>query len=173
MRAAAVPESLEPSARAVVAAIDPELPLYDVRPGNGLAASAFRSASFATLLMASFAAIGLALTSIGLYGVLSYDVLRRTREIGVRIALGATRGAVLGFVARRATVSVATGVAIGVVASLAVRRAAGSLLFGADGPGPWLVAVAAAVMLVAAWLAAYLPARRAASIEPVVALRGD
>lgn len=173
VRAAEAPELLEPSVRAVVSSIDRDLPLFDVRSGGQLAVGAVRSVSFAVLLMASFAGIGLILMSTGLYGVLSYDVLKRTREIGIRIALGARRDTVLALVARRATTAVAAGVIVGVAGSLAVTRLIGGLMPGTEGIGPSLVAAAAVVTLAAAVLAAYFPARRAAAIEPVRALRSD
>jgi ABC-type antimicrobial peptide transport system permease subunit len=123
--------------------------------------------------MVSFAAIGLLLTSIGLYGVLSYAVVKRTREIGIRIALGASRSAVLSMVLRRSAMLVAGGLIIGVAGSIAARRFIGGMLFGLHGGSPLLLLCAVSVMVAAAWLATYLPAHRAASIDPILALRSE
>jgi putative ABC transport system permease protein len=173
VRSAGAPESLEPSVRSVVASLDRQLPVFDVRPADQLAAGQMRPATFATLLMISFATIALLLTAIGLYGVLSYDVVKRTREIGIRIALGATRRTVLAGVVRRAALLIAIGVALGIAGSIAVRRVAGTIVFGVDNGGSLLLIGAVSVMLAAAWLATYWPARRAAAIEPMLALRGE
>jgi len=173
VRAAGAPALLEPLVRSVVSSIDRQLPLFDVRTGDEIRAIGVTPVTFLTVLMVSFAAIGLLLASTGLYGVLSYSVVKRTREIGIRIALGASRPTVLSMVLRRAAILVGVGVVIGIAASMAARRAISSLLFGIGDEASLLLPIAVMVMLATAWLATYLPARRAASIDPLVALRSE
>jgi putative ABC transport system permease protein len=173
VRAAGSPALLEPSVRSVVSSIDRQLPLFDIRTGNQIRSTGVTPVTFLTALMVSFAAIGLLLTSTGLYGVLSYGVVKRTREIGIRIALGASRPAVLSMVVGQAAILVGAGLIIGIGGSIAARRFIGGLLFGINvGTLPLLLS-AVSVMLATGWLAAYLPARRAASIDPVLALRSE
>ena len=124
-------------------------------------------------LMASFASIALVLTAVGLYGVLSYTVSRRRREIGVRIALGAGRRAVVGLVMREAMVLVVAGIALGALLASLTARLLERVLFGVR-PGDPRVLVAGCVLLVIAGVvAAYLPASRAASVDPMQALRTE
>jgi ABC-type antimicrobial peptide transport system permease subunit len=123
--------------------------------------------------MIGFAVIGLLLTATGLYGVLSCTVVQRTREIGIRIALGAGRSAVLSMVLRQAAVLVGAGVIIGTAGSIAAGRLIGGLFFGIRSGTPLLLLSAATIMLATAWLATYVPARRAASIDPMLALRSE
>jgi putative ABC transport system permease protein len=153
--------------------IDRQLPLFDVRTGDQILSAGVTPVTFLTALMISFAAIGLVLTSTGLYGVLSYAVVKRTREIGIRIALGASRSDVLSMVVRQAAVWVGAGLIIGIAGSIAARRIIGRVLFGINGGNLLLLVSAVSVMAATAWLSAYLPARRAASIDPMLALRSE
>jgi ABC-type antimicrobial peptide transport system permease subunit len=123
------------------------------------------------LLLASFAAIALLLTVVGLYGVLSYAVVRRMRELGVRIALGASRGMIVGMVLKQAMLLVLAGISIGLAGAYAASRLMSQMLFGVRAGDPVLLGIACGVILITAALAAYLPARRAASIDPMRALR--
>jgi putative ABC transport system permease protein len=173
VRAAGLPALLEPSVRSVVSSIDRQLPLFDVQTGDRILSLGVTPVTFLTVLMISFGAIGLLLSSVGLYGVLSYAVVRRTREIGIRMALGAAPRAVLLMVLHRAATLVAAGFVIGLAGSIAGGRFIGSVVFGVDGASPVLLLSAAASMLAAAWLATYLPAHRAASIDPLLALRRE
>ena len=173
VRAAASPAPLEASARSVVSSMDRQLPVFDVRTAAQILSRAVTPAAFLTALLVCFATIGLVLASVGLYGVLSYGVVKRTREIGIRIALGASRSAVLAMVLRHAAALLAAGLIAGVAGSLAARRFIRALLIGVDAASPALLFGAMLVMVAAAWLAAYLPARRAASIDPTLALRTD
>jgi ABC-type antimicrobial peptide transport system permease subunit len=126
---------------------------------------------FHTLLLGCFAGIALLLTVVGLYGVMAYSVTRRTREIGVRIALGASRSAVLSMVLKQASVLVAAGLVLGLAGSLAGGRLLQSMLYGTSAVSPPVLAAASLLMLAAGLLAAYLPARHAASVDPMQALR--
>ena len=124
-----------------------------------------------TRILSAFAAVALSLASVGLYGVLGYAVTRRTNEIGIRMALGATRGTVLWSVLRESWILVAIGVAIGVPAALALTRLLSSLLYGVTPTDPWVLSGAVACLLVVALAAASQPARRALRVDPLVALR--
>jgi predicted lysophospholipase L1 biosynthesis ABC-type transport system permease subunit len=124
-----------------------------------------------SMLAAAFGLLALALTCIGLYGVMSYSVVRRTREIGIRTALGADRGTVLWLVLRRALTMVAIGLACGIPAALIGGRYLESLLFGLKPADPLTIGMAVLILLLVAAFAGYLPARRAARIDPMVALR--
>jgi predicted permease len=118
-----------------------------------------------------FGALALVLASIGLYGVMSYAVARRTSEIGVRMALGAPRGNVLWLVLRETLVLVAVGIAVGLPAALAASRLVSSRLFGLSANDPWTIAATALVLALVAALAGYVPARRASLVDPIVALK--
>jgi ABC-type antimicrobial peptide transport system permease subunit len=118
-----------------------------------------------------FGLLALLLASIGLYGILSYGVTTRTKEIGIRMALGARAGEVLSLVLREALLLVAVGVVIGVPVVFAATRFAATLLFGLTPTDPLSLSLAALALLVVALAAGYIPARRAASVDPLVALR--
>jgi ABC-type antimicrobial peptide transport system permease subunit len=123
--------------------------------------------------MSGFAGIAVLLTVVGLYGVLSYTVTRRRREIGVRMALGADRGAVVALVLKDAMKTVAVGLALGVAGAAAVQRLLGSIAFGIRPGDPMFTALACGVMIVASLAAAYLPALRAALMDPTQTLRNE
>jgi ABC-type antimicrobial peptide transport system permease subunit len=123
--------------------------------------------------MGSFAAIALLLTVTGLYGVLSYMVAKRRREIGVRIALGAGRGEVIGIVLRRAALLVTAGLILGSAGAFGVGRLLSNVLFGVPAGIPIIVAGACCVMAITSAVAAIVPAARAASVDPIQALRSE
>ena len=118
-----------------------------------------------------FGLLALALASIGLFGVMSYSVARRTNEIGIRMALGARSADVLSLVMRESMTMVGVGVAIGLAGALAASRLVATLLFGLAPTDPLTMAAAVGVMIVVSGFAGYLPARRAARVDPMVALR--
>ena len=124
-------------------------------------------------LVAVFAGLALAMASIGLYGVLSYAVAQRVPEIGVRLALGAEPGGVARMVLRQGATLALTGIVLGVAAGLAGGRLIESLLYGVSARDPLVFAGAAAAVLSVALLACWLPARRAAAVDPLVALRAE
>jgi putative ABC transport system permease protein len=165
------PASLAPAIREAVRAVDPALPVANVTTMERLEADAVSQPRFVMQLVGLFAAVALALALVGVYGVLSYAVAQRTSEIGVRMALGATRGDVLRLVLVDGLRMVAVGAAIGVAGAAAAGRAMRAVLFGVDAVDLPTLAVTVAVLLAAAALACAAPARRAIRIDPVEALR--
>jgi putative ABC transport system permease protein len=128
---------------------------------------------FNLLLLSSFALVALALSAIGIYGVLAYLVTQRTREIGIRVALGAQPGDVLTMLLREGMAPVVAGALVGTGASLLAARAIQSMLFGVSPSDPASVAGAPLLLTLVALLACYLPARRALGVDPIVALRDE
>jgi putative ABC transport system permease protein len=159
-----------PHLRSVVAAIDPDVPLFNVRTMEERMTESVAGARFNTLLLSLLGAIGLALSAIGIYGVIAYFVTQRTSEIGVRVALGATRSDVIRLVLRQAAAPIALGLAAGLLASLAATRALASQLVGVERSDPITLASVISVLAVTALLAAFIPARRAAGVDPTRAL---
>jgi predicted permease len=173
LRTTIAPLELESAVRAALARLDRQAAMYEVRTGEERARAAIASMRFLTTLVGSFAAIALLLTVFGLYGVLSYAVARRRREIGVRIALGAERRKVLGLVLRDAAQLVATGLTLGLVGTVACARLLETILVGVQPRDPVIVAGACCVLGITSMAAAYIPAARAASVDPIQALRSD
>src|SRR5690606_23117557 len=128
---------------------------------------------FSTMLLTVFSAVALVLAAIGVYGVISYGVAQRTREIGIRVALGAQRGDVLAMVVRHGAALAAVGLVAGLTGALALSRCLGSLLFQVSPPDAPTFTAGTVVLAGTALLAAALPARRAAMTDPVAALRGE
>ena len=167
------PRQVENAARRALAELDPEVPMYDIRTGEERAAEALALPRFLMLLMGGFALTALLLTAVGLFGVLSYSVARRRQEIGVRIALGAARGDVIGLVFREALTLVVAGLVLGLACAAATTRILAGVLFQVEPRSPLALAVASGVLFAAGMAAAYLPAARAASVEPMQALRAE
>lgn len=159
--------------RAELSALDPQLPLHGLATMDDRVTASLARRRFSTLLLAAFALLALALGAIGTYGVMAYEVSQATRELGIRLALGATPRRLVGLVLREGLRLSLGGVAVGVVAALALTRALRSLLFGVPPFDPVTFAAVAAVLLAAALAACYLPARRAAAVDPVSSLRGE
>jgi ABC-type antimicrobial peptide transport system permease subunit len=124
-------------------------------------------------LIVSFGALALLITVVGLYGLLTYTVTTRTREIGVRMALGADRRQVIGMILRQALVLMVAGITIGLALTLWTSRFLQSFLYGVSKHDPWILALGPVVLLLFGTLAALLPARRAATVDPIQALRMD
>jgi hypothetical protein len=167
------PLEVVPAARAELQGLDRHVPMSRIRTGEDLSAEVIATARFLTTLMGAFAAIALVLTVVGLYGVLSYMVARRQREIGVRIALGAGRAAVIGMIWQRSAVMVTLGLVLGSAGALGAGRLLGSALLGVPVGIPLVVAAACAVIALTSSLATCIPAARAASVDPVQALRSE
>ncbi|HET9983342.1 MAG TPA: ABC transporter permease [Longimicrobiales bacterium] len=158
---------------AVVRGLDPAVPVYGVRPMTEVVAGAAARTSFTLLLLGIASAVALALGAVGIYGVISYVVSLRAREIAVRLALGARPAHVRRMVARQAVAVGAVGIALGLVAALATTRFMATLLFGVAPTDPATLAGAAALLLAVALAASWLPARRAAATDPARALRAE
>jgi putative ABC transport system permease protein len=164
---------LAQAVRTEVAALDPQLPVADVRTMSELLGRSVAEPRFRTALLGIFACVALLLAAVGIYGILSYTVGQRTQEIGIRMALGARRQDVLALVLRDGMALVAAGVGIGLIAALALSRVLSGLLFGVGPMDAWSFGAAAMVMAAAALMACYVPASRAARVDPMVALRAE
>jgi predicted permease len=171
VRAETEPAPLTSAASSVIRDIDPDLPIYNVKTMEARIDESLARRRFAMLLLALFAVVALGLASVGIYGVLAYLVNHGTREIGIRLALGATPRGILRMVLRHGMTVAAVGTGIGVAGALAVARAMESLLFGiAPVDLPTFTTVCLVLLGVAA-IGSYVPARRAARIDPAVSLR--
>ncbi len=162
-----------PALEAAVWALDPDLALSGVEPLDRTLAESIARPRFTTVLLGLFAGLALLLASIGVHGLLSYTVAQRTREIGIRLALGAPPPAVLALVARRGLVLALAGTAAGLLGALALGRLLRSLLFGVGPSDPVTFAAAPLILVAVALVASYLPARRAARVDPMIALRSE
>lgn len=167
------PASLEPAVRQLVTSIDPEIPVTEVATMPNLLALQLAQPRFAMILLGAFAGLALMLTVVGLYGVMAYSVLRRTREIGLRLALGAQRAAVFKMVLGHAVFLLAVGIGIGLAVVMASSAILEKMLYGTDSRNPLVLTAVIAGMALAGMFAAYLPAYRAAAIEPMEALRTE
>jgi putative ABC transport system permease protein len=165
------PRLWEGAVRRQVASVDKDQPVHDLAALEELQADTLRPRRVNLLLLSAFAGLGLILASVGIYGVVSYSVSQRTHEIGVRTALGASRGQVLKLVVGQGLRSALIGTAAGLAASIGVTRFLQSLLFGVKPADPATFLVAALLWIAIALLACYVPARRATKVDPMVALR--
>ncbi len=154
-------------------ALDPLLPLYDVRTLSEARRRADWVARLWGQMLAWAAVVGTLLACVGVYGVVARGVARRTQEIGVRMALGADRGAVLGLVLSQGLRLSLAGVAAGVIGALLMTRALAGLLYGVSATDPATLFASALVLVGVAVLATYLPARRATTVDPIAALRSE
>jgi putative ABC transport system permease protein len=160
-----------PTLRGIVAAVDRTIAVSEIRSGEQLLSDSIAPQRFSTTLLALFAALAVTLAAVGVYGVISYSVARRTREIGIRMALGARAGDVVAMVVGQAMALAGAGVVIGLAAAAALGRSIRTLLFGVSAFDPAIYATLAVVVTLVAGLAAFVPARRAARVDPTVALR--
>ena len=167
------PLALAPAVRGAVWDVDPDQPVSSIRRMSDILDAELANRNTQMMLVGLFAAMALLLASVGLYGVLSYDVAQRTREIGLRMALGAQRADVVRAVIGRGVRVAAGGIVLGLASALALTRVLGSLLFGIRPTDPATFAAVSAMILIVALLATYVPARRAASVDPVSALRSE
>ena len=167
------PMSLQPQVRRLVSSMDRDIPVTDVHTMKDLLSLQLTQPRFAMILLGTFAGLALILTLVGLYGVMAYSVSRRTREIGVRLVLGAQRSGVMKLVLRDAAVLLFIGIVIGVVASLASASVLATLLYGVTPRNPLLLFVVCISVALTGLLAAYIPAIGAASIDPMKALRTE
>jgi predicted permease len=173
IRARGNPVDVAASARAAVAAIDSGLPVANMQPMTAIARAAIGEPRFATIVMSFFAIVACLLATLGLYGILAYNVEQRVREIGVRVALGADRREILRLFIRNGMSLMALGIAVGVPAALALTRVLQELLSGVTSSDPLTYAAVVGIFLTTTLVASYLPARRATRLDPVSALRAD
>ncbi len=165
------PLSLAEAARAKLRSLDPAVPLISVRTGESIVADSTASTSYAMVLLGIAATIALVLGAVGIYGVIAYIVAQRTREIGIRIAVGAERGVVSRMVVREGLKLALTGVGIGIVAAAGLTRFMTALLFGVDALDPVTYFAFSVLLVAVAAMASFVPARRASAMNPLDALR--
>lgn len=171
VRSAGNPSTVIPSLRQAIRAVDPNVPIERITTVDALIDASIGEKISISKLAGFFALLGLTLASIGLYGLMSYTVAARTRELGVRMALGAQRDDVLRLVLREALLLVACGILCGIPAALAGSTLLAGMLYGLKPSDPASLAIVAAVLAAVAALASYIPARRATRVDPMVALR--
>ena len=173
LRTATAPSAVVGAVRDAVRAIDPTLPLAMVSTQADQIERRMKQEKMFAQAYTVFGGVALLLASVGLFGLMSYNVARRTGEMGVRMALGAQRGDVMGLVMRESMVLVAIGIAAGLAIAVVTGRFLSALLFGLPSKDPATMAVAVAGMTTVCALAAYLPARRASRVNPITALRHE
>jgi predicted permease len=173
VRSARPLEALAPSIRQAVRTLDPQLPIVQLREMTAVFNDSVSRQRFLSTLLALFGGVALLLAAIGTYGVLSYLVTERQREIGIRVALGASAGGIVGLVVRQGLVLAVVGVVFGVIGALALGRVTQSLLFGVTPTDPATYAGVGVVILLVALLACLVPAQRAMRVDPLVAIRSD
>jgi putative ABC transport system permease protein len=167
------PAALVSGVRGILARLDPDLALVDVQTLDEIRDQAVASPRFRTALLGLFALTALALALIGIYGVIAFSVAQRTREMGIRLALGGTVRDVIGLVLKQGLGLALTGVAIGLASAFAATQMLSTLLFGVSARDPLTFIVAPLLLIAVALAACFVPARRAARIDPTIALRGD
>lgn len=171
VRTAVPPWSVVANVRAEIAAVDPDQPITNVQTVEELMDTSRSQPRFTMLLLGIFSTIALMLAAAGLYGVLAYSVAQRQQEFGIRLALGAEKGDILGLVVRQGVVLASVGVAIGLVASVFLTRLLGSMLYGVGAHDVLTFLLAPALFIGIALVASYLPARRATKVNPIETLR--
>jgi predicted permease len=167
------PQRLGEAIRSEIQTVDPKLPVFGISTFGSILATSLAPRRFSAELMGTFAVLALLLAAIGIYGVLAYFVGQRTREIGIRMALGAAAGAVARMVLWQGMRPIALGMAIGVMGSLMFSRLLAGMMYGVKVADPLVLFVVPLALLLAAFLASYVPARRATLVDPIVALRDE
>ena len=173
VRTDADPRAVAGGIKRAVRDVDADLPIYSLNTMEQALSDSVSQPRFYMLLLGAFAAIALLLAALGIYGVISYTVNQRTRELGIRVALGATGEKIVRLVIRQGVGMAGVGVVLGLAASLALTRALASLLFGVEKLDPVTLSIAPVTLMAVALLGCYLPARRAAKVDPVIAMRND
>jgi putative ABC transport system permease protein len=157
--------------RSAAQSLDSDLPIFDIRTLDSFVAENTAPRRLSVLLLSLFAGVALVLAAIGIYGVMSYGVTQRRREIGIRIALGAEMSDVIRLVVRQGALLAILGLGTGIVGALAATRLIARLLFGVRPHDPVTFLAVACLLSIVAVIASYIPARRAARIDPIIALR--
>jgi putative ABC transport system permease protein len=164
---------LSPAIRRAVMAVDSEQPIFRINTMERFISDSVSDSRFQTQLLTVFAAVAFALAAVGIYGVVGYNVNQRTHEIGIRLALGARQRDVLKMVVKQGMGLATTGVVIGLAGAFALTRLIKDFLFGVKASDPLTFGVIALILTLIALLACYFPARRAAKIDPLVAIRHE
>jgi predicted permease len=167
------PLALAEPARRAVAEVDPDVPLYQVRTLEQLLGASVAQARFMTMVLGLFATIALVLAAVGIYGVIAYAVAQRTRELGIRLALGARAADILWLILRQGVILGGLGAALGLAGALVATRALERLLYQVTPSDPTTFTLGTLGLLIVALVATYVPARRAAGVDPVEALRHE
>jgi predicted permease len=167
------PSAIVPAIREAVRSVDADLPIYSVETMDERVSSALSRRRFGAILLGVFGATALLLAAIGVYGVMAYSVAQRTREVGIRMALGARAGDVMQLMLRQGLAIVGIGVVVGIAGATALSRVLSGLLYDVQAVDPVSFSLMAAVLTASAAIACYLPARRATRVEPSIALRGE
>jgi putative ABC transport system permease protein len=167
------PNAMAPALQREIRTLDPNQPVSDVRTMEQVMSDTFSRARFNTLLLALFAALATLLSAVGIFGVMNYSVALRTREIGLRVAIGAQPRQVLLLILRQGLLLTIVGVVIGLLAALALTRLLSGLLFGVAAVDPSTFASISVLLIAVSLVACYLPARRAMKIDPLLALRSE
>jgi putative ABC transport system permease protein len=164
---------IENGARAAIEEIDADLPVFDVKTMTQAVTESIAQPRFYAILLGTFAAIALLIAALGIYGVISYAVSQRTRELGIRIALGAQRERVVRLVIGQGLSLTLAGIVVGVIGAYSLTRLIATLLFGVAPVDPVTFAGVSLLFVLVACLASYLPARRAAAVDPIIAMRAE
>jgi ABC-type antimicrobial peptide transport system permease subunit len=172
VRGTTPPDLLAAAVRDRARAVDANVPV-ELSSLEALRSRSVAERRFAATVLSSFAGLALFLAALGVYGVLAYSVAQRQREIGVRMALGASRGSVQGMVLRDAMRAVIPGVAVGLLGAVALTRLLRGLLYGVSATDPATLAAVCALLIVVALFASWLPARRATRVDPLIAIRTE
>jgi putative ABC transport system permease protein len=171
VRSTVEPESVAPALRQAVAAVDPSVPVSEVKTMEHIVGESVTQPRFNVFLLGMFSAIALLLSVAGIYGVTAYTVTQRTHELGIRLALGAQIGDVLRMILAQGMAVIGIGIVIGLVAAFGLMRLMKTLLFGVTATDPLTFVGITVVLIAAGLLACYLPARRATKVDPLEALR--
>jgi putative ABC transport system permease protein len=171
IRTDGLPETLSQSVRQAVSSVDATVEAADFRTMDQLMTQSVAQPRFYTILFGAFAFLALALAAVGIYGVMAYAVAQRTHEIGVRMALGASRSDVLKMVIKQGMILAIAGVALGLLAAFGLTRLMSNLLFDVRATDPMTFVVISMMLIGVALLACFIPARRATKVDPIVALR--
>jgi ABC-type antimicrobial peptide transport system permease subunit len=167
------PASLAPAVRGAIAAVNKDQAVFNVRTMDEIVSQSVAPRRFSMMLLSVFAVVALVLASIGIYGMMSYSVAQRTREIGLRMTLGAQPGNVLRLVIAQAMRLTIVGVGLGLIAAFALTRTMSTLLFGVSATDPLTFVSLSLLLALVALLACWMPARRATKVDPLVALRSE
>ena len=171
VRTASDPLRWSAAVRSEVYGVDKDQPVFDIKSMDEVVAESFARPRILTLLLGTFAALALSLAAVGIYGVVSYSVIQRTHEIGIRLALGAQQRDILKLVLTQGMTSAVTGVILGLTAAFAVTRVMSSLLYGVGATDPITFAGVSVLLTGVALLSSYMPARKATEVDPIIALR--